>query len=333
MTMPDRTSADGRAVDAGDKVTAEVVWASPETVVVAAPAKLNLFLELRGRRADGYHELETLMVAVDLYDTLEVRCRDDSRIELTCDPPGLPTGPGNLVWKAADALRRMAGKEFGADIRLTKRIPHEAGLGGGSSDAAAALVALNRLWGLGYGRPALTEVAAMVGSDVGFFLAGPAAWCTGRGELVEPETVGGELNFVVVKPPVGLSTVDVYRRVTVPPDPASGDAIRAAVRAGDPAEVGRQLHNRLEGPAFVLGPKIGSVVAAAAARLRELNPLGCRLSGSGSSVFAVCRDRADAVRIARQFLSDGPDGRPCDLAGHRAFAVRSVRRPGPQQLD
>src|SRR5438045_6147000 len=163
--------------------------AGPDGLVIAAPAKVNLFLEVLTKRPDGFHELETLMAAVDLFDTLEVRPGPAGEIDLECDPPGLPTGPENLVYAAADRLRRRAGRPgLGAAVRLTKRIPTRAGLAGGSSDAAATRVGLNRVWDLGLGKPEVAAVAAEVGSDVPFFVDGlPAAWCTGRGEVVTPE--------------------------------------------------------------------------------------------------------------------------------------------------
>src|SRR5262249_19298604 len=141
--------------------------------------------------------------------------RDDpsGRLSLECDTPGVvPTGPENLVLRAASALKQMTGTARGAVIRLTKRIPTEAGLGGGSSDAAATIAALERLWRLALSQESRLAVAATVGSDVGFFLSPPAGWCTGRGELVEPAPVGRVLDLVVVKPPVGLSTAAVYGR-------------------------------------------------------------------------------------------------------------------------
>ena len=127
--------------------------------------------------------------------------------------------------RAADALRRHTGCRAGAAIRLTKRIPMQAGLGGGSSDAATTLVGLNRLWGLDLSAEELATLAASLGSDVAFFLDGPAAWCTGRGEEVSPRTIGRQLHFVLVSPPFGLATADVYRGVAVPPTPVDGSAI------------------------------------------------------------------------------------------------------------
>jgi 4-diphosphocytidyl-2-C-methyl-D-erythritol kinase len=264
--------------------------AGPAGCAVAAPAKLNLHLEVTGKRPDGYHGLETLMLAVDLFDTLEVQDDPAGGLTLGCDTPGVPDGPANLAWRAADELRTRLAPDRGARLRLTKRIPHQAGLGGGSSDAAAAILGCARVWGV---EPS-AEAAAAVGSDVAFFLGGPAAWCTGRGEVVEPEAIGGELNFVIVKPPGGLATADVYRRLTVPAEPASGREMRRAVRAGDPGAVARHLFNRLEGPAFGLRPDLAEL----AETVRGCGPLGVRLTGSGSAVFAVCRDSSHALQVA-----------------------------------
>jgi 4-diphosphocytidyl-2-C-methyl-D-erythritol kinase len=305
---------------------------------------VNLFLELLGKRTDGYHELATLILPVDLYDTLEVQPTADGELRLTCDPPTMPSGPGNLVWKAADALRRTFGVTAGAAIRLTKRIPHEAGLGGGSSDAAATIAALNTVWGLNCRVDELAPVAAQVGSDVAVFLVcsaepdsqGPwvqnrseshpptvrpgfarkAGWCTGRGEIVTPVPLGGPLDLVIVKPPVGCSTAEVYRQVKLPPTPLSGDAALAALASGDPTRVAAELHNRLQPAAFDLQPLVQRVYD----HLTECEPLGCLLSGSGACVFAVGRNRPDAVRVARRFAAQTQ----YDLPDCRVFVVRTL---------
>lgn len=286
-------------------------------MVLWAPAKLNLHLEILGKRPDGYHAVETLILTIDLFDTLELCDDPTGDVKLTCDSPGVPSGPTNLAHRAAIGLRDCWAQERGVSIRLTKRIPHEAGLGGGSSDAATTIVGLDSLWKLRLTVDAQREIAGRLGSDVGFFLTPPAGWCTGRGEIVEPETVGRPLDLVVVKPPVGLSTAEVYRQVIVPGSPVPGDAVRRALRLGDPEAVARHLHNRLQRPAFELRPEVGAV----AERLADCHPLGCLMSGSGSSVFAVCRDRADATRVATRFRdaeSDVPEGSRC-----RVFVVRS----------
>jgi 4-diphosphocytidyl-2-C-methyl-D-erythritol kinase len=292
-----------------------MVSAQPaDAVVIWAPAKVNLYLEVLAKRADGYHDIATLMVAVSLYDQLTLREETSGDIQLRCAFPSLSTGPDNLVLRAARLLQQRSGCRRGADIHLVKRIPLAAGLAGGSTDAAATLAGLNQLWGLGLTRGELAALAAELGSDVPFFFSTPAAWCTGRGEVVTPWPLGQPLHFVLVCPPAGLSTAEVYRGVTVPQRPQTGDEIRRAVAAGDMEEIGRRLHNRLQPAAERLCP----AVAFWQARLETLGGLGQAMSGSGSSLFALCRDRQEALRIARG-LHDGPD----EGVRPRVFIVRS----------
>src|SRR5437763_1060743 len=162
-------------------------------VVVWAPAKVNLYLEVLAKRADLYHEIATLMVAVSLYDTLEFKEESSGAIQLHCDHPELTTGPENLIFRAAVLLQQRTGCRRGVHIRLTKRIPLAAGLAGGSTDAAATLAGLNELWQLGVGKTELASLGARLGSDVPFFFDTPAAWCTGRGEVVTPLALGRPL--------------------------------------------------------------------------------------------------------------------------------------------
>jgi 4-diphosphocytidyl-2-C-methyl-D-erythritol kinase len=283
----------------------------PAASAVWAPAKVNLFLEVTARRPDGYHELRTLLVAVSLYDTLEFAPAPPATFHLSCTDPKLGTGPENLIVRAADLLRRHTGADAGADVRLTKRIPLEAGLAGGSTDAAATLVGLNRLWGLGLSADELTALAAELGSDVAFFLRPPAAWCTGRGEEVMPWPLGTRLHLVLVCPPFGLSTAAVYRGVRVPDAPETGDALKDAVRAGAVDTIGRLLHNRLQEPAEQLRPELADYRR----QLADLGPAGCLLSGSGSTLFALGRDVTDARRLAGAARATFPEA--------RVFVVRS----------
>src|SRR5438105_5682461 len=215
-----------------------------DAVVVWAPAKVNLYLEVLAKRADGYHEIATLMVAVSLFDTLEFKEEASGDLALRCSDPNLSTGPDNLIRRAAEGLRRRTGCARGASIRLQKRIPKAAGLAGGSTDAAATLAGLNRLWRLGLKDAELAEVGAEIGSDVPFFFATPAAWCTGRGEKVQPVQLGQPLFLALACPAIGLAPADVYRGVAVPQTPVTGEAIRRAAAEGDIEELGRWLHNR-----------------------------------------------------------------------------------------
>lgn len=282
-------------------------------VEIRAPAKVNLFLEVLGKRPDGYHEIATLMAAVSLYDVLDFQHDASGQVHLTCNDPALDTGPSNLVCKAAAVLRQHTGTTLGAAVRLTKRIPMAAGLAGGSSDAAATLAGLNQLWRLGLANDELARLAAQIGSDVAFFFHTPLAWATGRGEVVTTQPLGRPLDLLIVAPGVGLGTADVYRKVTVPATPQDGDAIRAAAAAGDVEAIGRALHNRLQAPAEQLCP----TVAAWQKRLARLGAAGAMMSGSGSSLFALCRDRHEAVRLAREVRKEARD------TDGRLFLVRS----------
>jgi 4-diphosphocytidyl-2-C-methyl-D-erythritol kinase len=266
-----------------------------DAVILWAPAKVNLFLEVLAKRADGYHEIATLLVAVSLYDILEFKEDPSGDIRLLSDHPTLSTGPDNLVRRAAELLRQHTGCQRGAAIRLSKRIPMAAGLAGGSTDAAATLAGLNRLWRLELAARDLASLGAEFGSDVPFFFRAPAAWCTGRGEQVAALELAIPLWFVVVCPNAGLATADVYRGVTVPQQPQGGVDIRRALAEGNIEAIGRAMHNRLEPVADQLCP----AVAEWRARLERLGPAGQRMSGSGSSVFALCRNQAEALRIAR----------------------------------
>ncbi len=268
-------------------------------VIVLAPAKLNLFLEVLQRRADGYHDIESLMVTVDLCDTLTFENAPSGRIELVCDDPSLPTGSDNLVVRAAELLQANspAGSNLGARITLTKVIPAQAGLAGGSSDAAATLAGLSRLWGLNLPPDQLDALAAAIGSDVTFFRHGPCALCRGRGERVEPLALPGVFHFVLVCPPVGVATARVYREVVVPDRPRSIEPITAALASGDPEALGRAFFNRLQPVAESLVPPLGAVRDA----LTNLRPplVGHLMSGSGSSYFGLARDRQAAEDAAR----------------------------------
>jgi 4-diphosphocytidyl-2-C-methyl-D-erythritol kinase len=282
-------------------------------VEIQTPAKLNLFLEVLARRTDGFHEIETLMTPISLYDTLYLAAEPRGTIELTCqwaagleaqrqaEPPAdewevLPTGPENVVVRALARLRSRASVEAGATVRLVKRIPAAAGLGGASSDAAAALVAANRQWRLGWNREQLAEVAAEVGSDVPFFLSGGAAVCRGRGERIEPVRGLPPLHVVVVWPPAGLATRDVYRGCRLADAPQSMEPLLLALRTGRSDHIGRGLFNRLQPAAERLSPWIAQLRAA----FVRLDCCGHQMSGSGTSYFGLCRHARHARRVAGQ---------------------------------
>jgi 4-diphosphocytidyl-2-C-methyl-D-erythritol kinase len=288
---------------------------------IRSPAKLNLCLNVCGRRDDGFHELETLMVPVRMWDGLTISpmppdsFTPENGIELdvrlsfhgcaAADRALVPRSRDNLVVRALEALRRRSGCLAGARVELVKRIPVGAGLGGGSSDAAAALRLANVGWQLGWSRQQLSEVAAEIGSDVPFFLAGRAAVCRGRGEEVEPIHGARPLHFVLVKPPVGLSTADVYRaydgesRQDGGPS-CIGEAI-SGLRSGRLMQLASAMRNALETAAARLTPWVEQVRSAFA----DLDFLAHQLSGSGSAYFGLCRHRQHAHRLASVLKNRG----------------------------
>ena len=275
-------------------------------VEALAPAKLNLFLDVKARRPDGYHEIETLMVAVNLYDRLTFADDPSGAVTLACDDPSLPAGAENLVVKAAGRLKAASGCPRGARITLAKQIPAQAGLAGGSSDAAATLAALDRLWGLKTPPGGLERLAGEIGSDVAFFFHAPAAVCRGRGEVVEPVPLRQTLHFVLVCPRVGLGTADVYRNLNLTPTdrPRPVGPVVEALALDGPVALGRSLFNRLQPTAEALCPPLAGVRGA----LAELGPPrldGHLMSGSGSAYFGLARDRAAAVGAAARLETLG----------------------------
>jgi 4-diphosphocytidyl-2-C-methyl-D-erythritol kinase len=267
-----------------------------------APAKLNLYLRVLGPRPDGYHEIETLFERIDLADELTAEPADT--LTLTCDDASLPCGPENLVLQAAEALRTASGTARGARLHLRKRIPVAAGLGGGSSDAAAALALLNDLWALGWGGERLAGVAAQVGSDVPFFLSpGPFAVGRGRGERCEPVAGSRPLAHVLVVPEARLSTADVYRgaRFDLTSPKPSLSMVLHALRNGSLSELATGLWNDLQPEAIRRCPHCPVIQSS----LRACGCLGTLVSGSGSAVFGLCRDRAHAQDIAARLRAQG----------------------------
>jgi 4-diphosphocytidyl-2-C-methyl-D-erythritol kinase len=305
------------------------VHASASTVEVLAPAKLNLFLEVIEKRADGYHEIETLMLPVSLWDSLYFSPSVSERPSAAQTPAvvfsgewangawrgdeaeigfddstiqhQIPQGGDNLVVKAVELLRRRAGTDAGATIRLVKRIPMAAGLGGGSSNAAAALVAANLAWRLGYSARELAPLAAQLGSDVPFFLARTAAICRGRGERVEPLEPRALCHFVIVQPPQGLATAEVYRHCRPVSSPRTSGMLVEAVRRGDLRSAGRLLHNTLEPAALRLSPWIAQLKED----FQRLRVVGHQMSGSGASYFGWCANFGYARRAASQLRGLG----------------------------
>jgi 4-diphosphocytidyl-2-C-methyl-D-erythritol kinase len=285
---------------------------SARRLVLSAAAKVNLALEILSKRADGYHEIATVMQAVDLSDRVELE--DADILELRATVPDVPTDGTNLALRAALALREAAGVGRGVRITLGKQIPIGSGLGGGSADAAAVLVGLNRLWRLRWPVGRLDEVAVSLGMDVPFFLRGGAAMATGRGERVEPVATGA-FALVLVNPGIAVSTAEMYARVrpTMYSDGARAWAVAGALRSHRPNRVATALYNGLEAAARAAYPQIRQMEAA----LLAAGALGAAMSGSGPTVFGVARS-FDHARQIRARLT-----RP----SWSCWAVRTLRGP------
>jgi len=269
-----------------------------------AYAKLNLYLRVFGKRTDRYHEIETIFERIDLADELTFEPAETLR--LTCDDPTLSCGEDNLMLRAARLLQTATGTAQGAALHLIKRIPIAAGLGGGSSDASATLIGLNQLWKLKLQPRQLLEMAVRLGADVPFFLLeAPFAVGRGRGDLCHPLPVPTAcLTHVLVVPQARLSTKDVFSTAEfdlTAPKPSS-TMVAHALSNGSLGELAQGLWNDLEPEAIRRCPLI-SVIQS---RLREHGCLGVRLSGSGPSVFGLCRDEAHAHEVMSALRSSAP---------------------------
>ncbi|GDY35855.1 4-(cytidine 5'-diphospho)-2-C-methyl-D-erythritol kinase [Acidovorax sp. NB1] len=257
---------------------------------VPAPAKLNLFLHITGRRADGYHLLQSVFMLVDWCDTLHFERRSDGVISREDLGPPLPDM--DLTLRAAQALQSATGCTLGAHIGVLKSIPAQAGMGGGSSDAASALLALNRLWGLGLSRAALESIGLQLGADIPFFLRGHNAWVEGIGETITPLEKAHQLpqaRFAIVKPAAGLETKLIFSSPSLKRDSDSATILGFAAAH---FHFGR---NDLQPVAQALCPDVTKAIEWLRSR-----GLQARMTGSGSAVFAQISDAVD--------LSGAPEG-------------------------
>ena len=325
-------------------------------MIVSSPAKLNLFLEVVQRREDGYHELDTLMVPVSVFDTLTITRRDDEKVSLRCrGNRDLPCDDRNLIVKAIELYRRSSGVTAGFDVILDKRIPVAAGLGGGSGNAAVTLAAIHRLCGepflspfrrevrettltsvgrrsyreqiadtisCGLGRSeSLEELGASLGSDVPFFLGDGAARCRGRGEILDEIPNSPQpFHFVLLRPPEGFATSTAYKYCR--PANLCGDRraiapILAAWATGDPERLGRTCFNRLESAVFPRSAPVRETMEL----LRRERTCGVGMSGSGTCCFAICWDQADSERLAER-LAERLENR--DVASEERIGVSDI---------
>lgn len=286
---------------------------SPRTLVTRAHAKVNLDLRVLGTRPDGFHELRTVFQAVELHDTLTWQERRGP-FTLKCRAPGVPLDGSNLVTQTASRLWAALGRSgepCNVVVRIDKRIPLQSGLGGGSADAAAALLALARLWG-GAPMSLLREVGTSIGADVSFFLSGGTALGLGLGEEIYPLVDLPPHSIVIVRPPFGVSTAEAYSWYD--DDRAAGlkESRELQLLPVPWPTRAAQMINDLEPPVVRRHPEITGLKIA----LREAGAVAAAMSGSGSAVFGLFRSRAAAARVVKS-LSKG---------GNRAMLTRTIAR-------
>ena len=273
-----------------------------------APAKVNYLLDVLGKRADGYHDLRMIMQRVDLCDDIEISLSDRLGIRVVCGRAGVPDGPGNIAWRAADALVKLSGRQVGIDISITKKIPVAAGLGGGSSDAATVLMGVNELLELGLSDQRLMEIGVKLGADVPFFIFKKAALAEGIGDKLSALEKVPELWIVLVNPGIHVSTAWVYQNLQLT---TKRDVAIVSRSYGSLDEVCAVLSNDLEPVTITRFPAVGELkqmLIAAGAR-------GSLMSGSGSTVFGLFAEESQARRAADEIAKS---------RGWFSVAVRTV---------
>jgi len=269
-----------------------------------SPCKVNLLLNILGKRPDGFHEIETVMQPVNLFDEIRFE-RGGNGIQLACDEPALPVDSTNLVYRAAGTFLQAAGISDGVRIRLQKKIPLAAGLGGGSANAATTLLALNELFGQPISIAKLNELAASLGSDVPFFLQNRPALATGRGEKIQPLDFFPALrgrSLLLIHPGFGISTAWAYQSLARFPAALNGKPGRAAeliakLQTNNWPAVADGFYNSLEAPALEKYP----VLALFQEFLRANGALAALMSGSGSTTFAIAENQSEAESLAEKF--------------------------------
>ena len=282
-------------------------------VSLKAYAKINLFLEILGKREDGYHELVTVMQEIDLFDDLSFK-EVDCGILIVCEDKDIPINEDNLIWKAARCFMDRLGIKKGVEICLQKRIPVGAGLGGGSSDAAATLNGLNQLWNTGCSPDELMEMASCIGSDVPFFINGKTGLCKGRGEIVTPVSVNKEYVYVIIYPNLKINTTNIYQnlKLDLTKDMKDVNFFLGQLSKTKAVDLGKSLYNRLEMTAIRLYPDL--------LKLRELldgqNFCGVQVSGSGSALFGLCERRCEAEVIGEKLNA---------ICSAQVFVVSSIK--------
>lgn len=289
---------------------------------ILSPAKINLFLHVRGKRPDGYHELFSLMCCITLFDEILLRIDTGNSIQLACSHPGVPSDATNLAYRAARLFQEKLGSSRGIDIRLTKNIPVAAGLGGGSGNAASVLLALNTVCGNPFSRARLMEMGLALGADVPFFIFQKPAIATGIGDILDH--FRGELpyHFLLLYPEISVSTAEIYQNLnlTLTKDEKKPTSTHLKLTRFDPAH---HLTNDLETVTANKYPEIGMLKE----KLLANGAIGALMSGSGPTVFGLFND-IDTAKSAKQALS-------CDteLKDIQLFLANPILEPNPSLID
>lgn len=266
-----------------------------------APAKINLGLEILKKRPDGYHDLKTIFCQVSLYDTIIIDELTENKIQIDCDYPGVPIDEKNTIYKAAFFLKEKSGVKKGVVINIEKKIPIEAGLGGGSSDAAAALLGLNRLWKLNLDLDELISIGLKIGADVPYPVVGGTKFATGVGEVFENLPSAAGMNLVICVPDFGVSTKWAFEHVDYKMmGKGKINALIKAIKKRDKEAIATNLHNDLEYWVFKRCP----IIAEIKERLLGYGALGAVMTGTGSGVFGIYRNRERAKEIYKRLKKD-----------------------------
>ena len=270
-------------------------------IQINAPAKINLYLEIVGKRPDGYHNIESIFHTIDLFDTLYFE--ESSDIQLTCSNPALPVDQSNLIYKTIVKMQKYFGIDKAAKIYLVKNIPMGAGLGGGSSDAAATIMALNKIWKLNKTKKELEQFAASIGADVPFFLTGGTAIVEGIGEKITKIDIKNKYNFVLAKPNFGVSTAWAYSQVKLPLTNINKiDSISEVLSKNilTTSVARRFFFNRFEEFVFPRYREIEDIK-------KYLESFGCAtlMSGSGATIFALASSKEQSLVLVEKLKQHG----------------------------
>jgi len=289
--------------------------AAPTRVRVRAPGKINVFLSVGALQDDGYHDVATAYQAVSLYEDVTAELADDFTVRFTgpIDTSGVPVDESNLAVRAARLVAEAGGHRGGVRLTIDKQVPVAGGMGGGSADAAATLLACDTLWGTGLGRDELLRLAARLGADVPFAFAGGTAVGTGRGDELSPALAKGEFHWVLALSEAGLSTPAVYRALDehreryradirpAPTTPVVEANVLQALRAGDPDLLADCLHNDLQAPAMRLQPGLATTLEVG----EKAGALAGLVSGSGPTVAFLVADRDTALEVQVELSAAG----------------------------